>query len=107
MNKSRYGLAYRIALPFAILLALTMGGLTVYLSSHIQSAFRVILETNLVSETRLVADRMAVLMQAGAPPSTLNERASLYAGLLDARVTIIDVNAVSYTHLTLPTKRIV
>ncbi len=80
----------RIALPFALLLALTLGLLGLYLSNFIQESYLEILRGNLQAETRLVADRMALIIQPAPDPAAVEERAKLYAGLLGVRVTIID-----------------
>src|SRR5512142_579545 len=90
MIKRRSSLMLRIALPFALLLVLTMGLLGLYLTNFIQESYLEILRGNLQSETRLVADRMALLIQPTPAAATIEDRAKLYAGLLGVRVTIID-----------------
>ena len=92
MDKIRHSLVLRIALPFALLLVLTMGGLSLYLSAFIKESYLDILRTNLQSEVRLVADRLAVLMEERPGDAKLiDERVKQYARLLDVRATIVDL----------------
>jgi two-component system, OmpR family, phosphate regulon sensor histidine kinase PhoR len=91
MNKWRSSLVLRIALPFALLMILTMGALALYLSTFIQNSYLEILRGTLHAETRLVADHMAVLMQPNPTDNTaIEEKTKSYADLLGVRVTIID-----------------
>lgn len=94
MRKTHNSLILKIALPFALLLVLTMGGLSLYLSSFLRDSYLNLMRANLIAETRLVADRMAVLMTSNSETGALEERARLYSGLLGTRVTIIDPNGV-------------
>lgn len=88
--RKRSSLTTRIALPFMLLLLLTMAGLSLYLYSFIKSAYLELLQTNLQSEARLVADQLATDFQAGGPSDAISNRANQYAEMLNARVTIID-----------------
>jgi len=89
--KKRNSLVIRIAIPFTVLLLITMGGLGLYLRSYIQKSYTDILRQNLVAETRLVADRLSTfLISQPVIPSALKERTKLYSELLDVRVTVID-----------------
>lgn len=90
MIKKRSGLALQIALPFALLLVITLGGLSLYLSSFIQKSYLDLLKDNLQSETRLIADRITPLMQSGPDATTIENRVKADASLLGARITIID-----------------
>lgn len=92
MYKKRYSLILRIALPFAILLILAMGGLSLYLSSFLQESYLAIMRENLQSETRLIADRIALLLVDTPDPAVIDERVRLYAKLLDVRITILDAS---------------
>ncbi len=88
--RKRSSLTTRIALPFMLLLLLTMAGLSLYLYSFIKSAYLELLQTNLQSEARLVADQLAADFRAGASSDFISNRVSQYAEMLNARVTIID-----------------
>jgi two-component system phosphate regulon sensor histidine kinase PhoR len=92
--KKRNSLVFRIALPFALLLVLTMAGLSIYLTRFIQDTYLSILRENLQSETLLVADRLGVWMAAPNANETLADQVRLYADMLDARVTVIDAQGV-------------
>lgn len=88
--KKRSSFTFRIALPFVLLLLFTMAGLSLYLSSFIRSSYLELLQTNLQSETRLVANQLAADFAAGGPSDMISSRAGQYAEMLNARVTIID-----------------
>jgi two-component system phosphate regulon sensor histidine kinase PhoR len=91
MMKVRNSLVMQIALPFAILLLLTMGALGLYLSSYLQETYLNLLENNLLSDTRLIADRLSVLMQEQPGDSAaLMDRIEQYSRTLGLRVTVID-----------------
>lgn len=100
MSNRRYTLALRIALPFSILIILTMAALYLYLSSSIQETYLNILRDNLQSETQLVADRLAILLLDQSATETVEERVKLYARTLKVRVTIIDTkgNVLAESH---------
>ncbi len=85
-------LVLRIALPFALLLALTMGALSLYLSTFIQNNYLEILSGNLQAETRLVAAQMPSLLRPGSSNTAIEDQVDQYASLFGARVTIIDPN---------------
>lgn len=90
MVKKRFSLAFQIALPFVLLLVAILGVLSLYLSSYIRESYLDILKNNLLSETHLVADRMAVLIASSTDTAAIEDRVKTYASLLGTRVTIID-----------------
>lgn len=99
MYRRRYSLIFQIALPFALLLVLTMGALSIYLSTFIQQTYLEMLRENLVSETQLIADRLAVAMEDdsgadGTDGAEIKARAQQYAESLNVRVTIISPTGV-------------
>ncbi len=86
-------LVFRIVIPFTLLLLLTMGGLGLYLASFIQQSYLEILDQNLLAETRLLADRLGVLIQEQPGDSAaIDERVKQYSRLLGVRITVIDVH---------------
>lgn len=89
-STKRNHLVLRIALPFALLIIFSMGALSLYLTNFIQSSYQNILEDNLTSETRLVADRMAGFFSQGANATEINQQAAYYGDTLGVRVTIVD-----------------
>jgi two-component system, OmpR family, phosphate regulon sensor histidine kinase PhoR len=103
MYKKRHSLVLRIALAFALLLVLTMGLLSLYLYSFIQRSYLEILENNLTAETRLLADRIAVRLEAD-PENTaeIHDLSRRYANLLGSRVTIIATDGVVLGESHLP-----
>jgi two-component system phosphate regulon sensor histidine kinase PhoR len=97
----RHSLVFRIALPFAVLLLLTMGGLSLYLSSFIRESYLDMLRSQLTAEARLVADRLGVSMaESPEDPAALEAWARYYARLLSARTTVIDArgNVLAESH---------
>ena len=90
MKQRRSSLVFRIALPFALLLALTMGALSLYLSAFIQNSYLEILRGDLQADTRLVAEQMALYLRPGSSAAIVEERVIRYANLLGSRITIID-----------------
>ncbi len=92
MFRKRHSLVWRIALPFALLLVLTMGMLSVFLSNYFRESYLEISKQNLQAESRLVADRISILMGDQAGGLTVDGMAKHYADLLNVRVTIIDTN---------------
>ena len=90
MVKKRFSLALQIALTFVLLLVVILAVLSLYLSTFIRSSYLDILKNDLLSETRLVADRMAVLIPSSTGTTAIEDRVKTYASLLGTRVTIID-----------------
>jgi two-component system, OmpR family, phosphate regulon sensor histidine kinase PhoR len=88
MYRKTPSLFVRIAVPFALIVLITLIALGLYLSSFLKGTYLQILENNLLAETRLVADRMAPLVLANNPDD-INQRVSLYSKFLGLRVTII------------------
>ncbi|MFN2292369.1 MAG: ATP-binding protein [Anaerolineae bacterium] len=82
-------LRWRIAIPYTILILAATLGLTVYLSGQIERVRLADLETQLLAEARLLADRLTPQLAGTADPQVLDRLAKDYADLLQARVTII------------------
>jgi len=80
---------WRIAIPYILLILLTMAGLFVYLSDLVRDAYLTDLQAQLTAETRLVADTLASSLAQGEPGTTFDAQARRYTDLLGARVTII------------------
>jgi len=92
MVEKRKSLALRIVLPFTLFILLAMGGLGLYLTAFIERSYLDILEQNLLSETRLITDRLSVLMrEQPGDNAAIEERIRLYSRQLGSRVTVIDV----------------
>jgi two-component system phosphate regulon sensor histidine kinase PhoR len=81
---------WRIAIPYIILILLSMIGLAIYLSDLARDAHLADLQAQLTAEARLVGDALAT-SPACAEPGDVDHLARHYADLLDARVTIIGV----------------
>ena len=80
---------WRIAIPYVVLILLTMAILVVYLSNVVRDNHLADLEDKLTAEARLVGDAFTPLLISDQPEEALDVRAHHYADLLNARVTII------------------
>jgi len=78
---------WRIAVPYMLLILLTMAGLLIYLSNLIRDAYLENLRSKLIAEARLIED--ALTSATWDDPAELDALARRYADLLDARVTFI------------------
>lgn len=85
---------WRIAIPYVILILLTMLGLGLYLSSFVRQTYLDNIESQLLSEARLVGDVIAADLPADLSSSVLDEAAKHWAGIVSGRVTIIAPNGV-------------
>lgn len=88
--RNRNSLALKIALLLAVILAVTMGFLTVYLSDFLRASYLDLLRENLISQTLLVADRVAGLVEQDADRAALQDETTQISKQIAARVTIID-----------------
>lgn len=89
MVKKRHSLVWRTAVSFGLLLALVMGGLSLYLSTYFNHSYQQLLQQSLQAEARLVADRVAARLSENPPEPAVEEIITVYAQSLNARVTII------------------
>jgi two-component system phosphate regulon sensor histidine kinase PhoR len=80
---------WRIAIPYVAFTLLIMLGLSFYLSGQAREAHLADLQAQLTAEARLLADSAGPLLSGGGSADALDSLARRWAGLLDARVTII------------------
>lgn len=80
---------WRIAVPYLVLVVAATLGLTLYLSHQVREVRVVDLENQLVADARLLADELAPVLAEGPSGETLDAQAKHWAGLLQARVTLI------------------
>lgn len=83
---------WRIAVPYMVLILLTMAGLLIYLSNLIRDAYLEDLQAKLTAEARLIEDTLT--SAAWDDAGELDALAHHYASLLDARITFIDGDGV-------------
>lgn len=99
MSSIRNSLTFRLALPFALLLVVTIAGITWYTARALQNIYLDLLQQNLVSEAGLLADTFDTVELADT--DVLNQTAQEMGERLSARVTVIDaqgnVRADTYT----------
>jgi two-component system, OmpR family, phosphate regulon sensor histidine kinase PhoR len=81
---------WRIAIPYVLLIVISMVGLGIYLSGYIFDQQLSQLENQLASETRLLAEGLIpYLEQEQRPSDRLPDLARQWGQLIEARVTII------------------
>lgn len=85
---------WRIAIPYVFLILVAMAGLAVYLSNLVRDAYLDSLEAQLSAEAKIIGDVIAPSMAQDRPGTTFDIQANHYADLLDARVTIIDIDGI-------------
>jgi two-component system phosphate regulon sensor histidine kinase PhoR len=80
---------WRIAIPYVALILLTMAGLLIYLSDLVRDAYLDNLEDQLEAEARLVGDVLDLHLARQSPGDAIDPLVEHYAGIVEARVTII------------------
>ncbi|MGD2156403.1 MAG: ATP-binding protein [Anaerolineales bacterium] len=80
---------WRIAVPYVLLILLTMLGLGLYLSRFVRQNHLNELESTLIAEARLIADALSSCLGEGQTPEEIDTLAKHWAAMLSARVTII------------------
>ncbi|NJD60225.1 MAG: PAS domain-containing sensor histidine kinase [Anaerolineales bacterium] len=80
---------WRIAIPYGVLIVVTMLALGIYLSRFIRQTYIDNLEAKLATEARMVGDVLAPNLQAGGGEAHLDSQAKQWADTLNARVTVI------------------
>jgi two-component system phosphate regulon sensor histidine kinase PhoR len=83
---------WRIAIPYAVLIAVTMLGLTFYLSHVVRGAYIGELERRLTDEAELLADALSVQLSAPQPGEDLDASVQRYAEMVGARITVISAD---------------
>lgn len=83
-----YNMRWRIAVPFATLILVIMGGLTLFLSARAREAQLADLQTQLAATARLIAGEVGPRLPA-PDEVMLNELTREWGNLIEARVTII------------------
>lgn len=83
-----HSLRWRIVLGYSILIIISMGGLSIYLSNLIRSNYQDIYRDNLVSNARLLTEYAIVPIKEEDHPSLVS-MVNRYAKALNSRVTII------------------
>ncbi len=80
---------WRIAIPYGLLILLTMLGLGIYLSNILRQTYLDELETQLANEARLIGDVLITDLSDNADPERLDQVAKHWANLVHTRITII------------------
>jgi len=80
---------WRIAIPYTVLIALLVLGLTLYLSHVVRGAYIGELESRLTDEAELLADALSTYVIGPYSGEDLDVAAQGYAEMVGARVTVI------------------
>lgn len=84
-----HSIRWRIAIPYVALTLLVTLGLTFYVSNQVRQASLANLEAQLLADARLLADSAEPFLHENASKEPLAGLAGRWAGLLNARITII------------------
>ncbi len=87
-----HNIRWRIAIPYVALILLIMAGLSVYVSHIISETQMANLQAHLTAEARLIADELGPLLAAGEGHAAVNALVRHQSGLLNHRITVIDVD---------------
>ena len=80
---------WRIAIPYVILILLTMLALGLYLSSFVRQTYLDNIASQLLSEARMIGDLVSADFTSEPDSTSLDEAAKHWAGILGTRVTFI------------------
>jgi two-component system phosphate regulon sensor histidine kinase PhoR len=80
---------WRIAVPYVLLLLITMLGLVLYLSQALRTLYLAELEGRLTDEARLLSDTVQAQLVGPEPNESLEKTVQRSAELIGARVTVI------------------
>ena len=89
-----HSIRWRIAVPYVLLILVTMFGVGVYISSSMRQTYLDDLEAGLTAEARLAADTIRPSLAAGLPADEIDVLAKRWSDLLAARVTIIAASGI-------------
>ncbi|HCE17416.1 MAG TPA: PAS domain-containing sensor histidine kinase [Anaerolinea thermolimosa] len=85
----RHSLLWRILTPFILLLLVTLGLLSIYLTGFLRENYLAQTKSSLLSEARLLRTTLAPLLEVNPRDPAINELTHRSALLLNTRVTII------------------
>ena len=85
----RHSLLWRILTPFILLLLVTLGLLSIYLTGFLRENYLAQTKSSLLSEARLLRTSLAPLLEVNPHDPAINELTRRSALLLNARVTVI------------------
>ena len=85
----RRSLLWRIAIPFIVLIILTVGGFSIFFSNYVERTYLDNLKITLQTDGQLLAQYALPLVMKGSPSEELDSLVQNYADVINARITII------------------
>ncbi|MEJ2709355.1 MAG: ATP-binding protein [Anaerolineales bacterium] len=85
---------WRIAVPYAILILITLLGLGIYLSNFVRQTYINELTDELIAEARLAGENLKPFFEGNPNPEVLDALAKRWSSLLNRRLTIISAKGV-------------
>jgi two-component system phosphate regulon sensor histidine kinase PhoR len=85
---------WRIAVPYVLLILVSMLGLAVYASNQVRDARLADLETQLLAQARMMSASLTTLLRQEQDGAQLDALAARWASSVEARVTIIGADGV-------------
>ena len=89
INLMGRSLLWRIALPYAILILVAMGGIAAYVFFYLRDFYTQQVSERLLAEARLSSQDLAALIAENSQDPAINEQAGRAAAAVGGRVTII------------------
>lgn len=89
-----HSIRWRIALPYVLLILLTMLGLGIYISNFVRQTYLNDLERQLTSQARLASEIIAPELENNPDPVILDAQARRWAQTLGMRITIIAADGI-------------
>jgi two-component system phosphate regulon sensor histidine kinase PhoR len=84
-----HSIRWRIAIPYILLILLTMLGLGIYLSNFTRQIYLDEIEAQLAAEARLIGDELSPYLIGKVDSATLDQLTRRWGDLVGARITII------------------
>jgi two-component system, OmpR family, phosphate regulon sensor histidine kinase PhoR len=85
----RRSLLWRIAIPFIVLIIISVGGISIYFSNYMEETYLANLKGTLNTEVNLLAQDVMPLLITPSSTETLDSLVQYYASVTNTRITII------------------
>ncbi len=85
----RRSLIWQIAIPFVLIILLTIGGFALYFSNFLKNTYLTSLEQNLKTQASLLSKPVAPIIESGYPYEGLQQLVADFSATTHTRVTVI------------------